>query len=402
MARSNKKKKRDSIIAGTAIAGAGMAAVVVIATRKGTPPAPPGQLDLTILSEFGGELHPGHTVIIRQQGVEKGRHETPGTFRLNAGQVYEVEILGHDEHSFDFWKDNNSPFPFREVTLQDNTTLTAVFKPAPSPPGPSPGPSPPPPAPTPPPPSTSPITGVQLKYWHLLPTGYNANAKIIVGYTASSAIVGHDIFGVLEVYDAAGTLVKTDRDCFIGKTADNLPLTTNLDLGLNNARFSYYFTDSARRMISARYELPGLIMGTTSKTYRPPAPSGDQSNPVNRVTTRFLYCHYRPLADGTYQIEIDFTYRTGPEHVGIIKRAMAEVIDHTNGNRMQIVGGPFAILEDSTAIVKHGMAELGNPSNVNLRMWIIDDATKGRVSNIATFDGMGRAIEGKCGSGIYP
>ena len=84
---------------------------------------------LLIISVLGNwDTVVGYFTNLLQGGASVEIGFTPAEFNLNTGQQYTVAPSSYGNTCFDHWLDTGSTNPFRDVTLQSDTLLTAVYR----------------------------------------------------------------------------------------------------------------------------------------------------------------------------------------------------------------------------------------------------------------------------------
>ena len=92
-------------------------------------PSPSGQVFLNVTDmDLNGNVLTGYAVELHDtNGNTLDTEYSPATLTLNAGQAYQVEADSYGSCTFDHWDDTGATADTRDVSIQADTSLTAVF-----------------------------------------------------------------------------------------------------------------------------------------------------------------------------------------------------------------------------------------------------------------------------------
>ncbi len=91
--------------------------------------------DLTVQAQdSNGAAVSGLTATLFRNGTKVASGPTPATFFLSSGSMYSVNVADGGDHDFDYWADTGSKNATRQISISNNTVITAIEKTVPNPP----------------------------------------------------------------------------------------------------------------------------------------------------------------------------------------------------------------------------------------------------------------------------
>jgi hypothetical protein len=214
----------------------------------------------------------------------------------------------------------------------------------------------------------------------------DANILGLFHYEAQPSVVGAPIEGVMDIDNAVtGAHIITDRQQWVGRALDNLPLNHNISLPAPAAiRIRVHFENASTGAVISPTFVQTINLDTTSHTHRPSiAPQAGE------VTINHIYHHYMPLADGTYQLQVDCTYLAGSNLVSTGRSIRLATEIRVNGQIALLAKTLSPVITaqpEGVMITKTAMTPLGNPPGVDLTMYAVDAANTSLVLSPATIE----------------